>query len=99
MLVALRVASIGAIHRPALGEVEAGGPDPAAAQKGERPVAFQAAGAPTLCPIYDRTRLKAGNLLHGPAVIEQLDTTTLLPPGARAEVDRLGNLIVTLAGD
>jgi N-methylhydantoinase A len=48
------------------------------------------------CAVYDRTRLEAGNIIVGPAIVEQMDTTTLLPPGARAEVDRLGNLIVTL---
>ena len=45
-------------------------------------------------PVYQREALPAK--LEGPAVIEQLDCTTVLEPGNRAEVDALGNLVVTL---
>ena len=47
----------------------------------------------------------AGAILVGPAIVAQLDTTVLIDPGARAEVDRLGNLVIdvqvtsNLAGD
>jgi len=43
---------------------------------------------------YDRRGLTVGDVVAGPAVIEQLDATTVLPPGSRAEVDPIGNLIV-----
>lgn len=43
----------------------------------------------------DRSQLLAGNVLRGPLVIEQSDTTTVLPPDAVAIVDVFGNLIVT----
>lgn len=46
-------------------------------------------------PVYDRARLGAGAVIHGPAVLTQLDTTTLLLPGQKAETHRLGSLIVT----
>jgi N-methylhydantoinase A len=42
--------------------------------------------------IYDRTRLPLGARLGGPAIVEQLDTTTVLPPGHTARVDESGNL-------
>jgi N-methylhydantoinase A len=45
-------------------------------------------------PLYDRARLTAGVEMFGPAVVEQMDSTTLILPGQRAEVDRFGNLIV-----
>ena len=48
--------------------------------------------------IYDRTHLRAGHCIHGPAVIEQADCTTCLLPGSSARVDGNGNLIVTLGG-
>jgi N-methylhydantoinase A len=44
--------------------------------------------------VYRRTDLRAGHALEGPAIVEQDDTTTLLPAGFRAEVDRLGNLVI-----
>ena len=45
-------------------------------------------------PFIDRSQLLAGHHLDGPAVIEQIDSTTVLPPGFRATVDELGNLII-----
>lgn len=48
-------------------------------------------------PIYARTDLKAGHRFEGPALIQQLDTTTLIFPGDLVKVDPFGNLIVTIA--
>ena len=39
--------------------------------------------------------LKGGNRAPGPAVIEQPDSTVLIPPSFRAEVDSLGRLVMT----
>ena len=47
--------------------------------------------------VYERTQLKAGNVIAGPALVEQMDSTTVIPPGAEGKVDAYGNLIVTLA--
>ena len=57
-----------------------------------RPVHFDASGAPVETPLYLRSELPAGTNLAGPAVIEQLDSTTLVPPGWRAEVDEWLNI-------
>ena len=40
----------------------------------------------------------AGDKIAGPAVIEQMDSTTVLPPGAMLTADRHGNLIISIAG-
>jgi len=45
-------------------------------------------------PIYVRERLKPGNMIEGPAIIEQYDTTTVIPPGWSAKVDEFGSLRV-----
>ena len=45
-------------------------------------------------PILRRTSLSPGHTLEGPAIIEQLDSTTVLPPGFHAAVDDVGNLII-----
>jgi N-methylhydantoinase A len=47
-------------------------------------------------PVYRRDRLPTSAAFAGPAVIEQLDCTTLIEPGCRVERDGLGNLIVTV---
>jgi N-methylhydantoinase A len=45
-------------------------------------------------PVHDRERLSPAARLEGPAIIEERESTTVLPPGMRAEVDAYGNLIV-----
>jgi N-methylhydantoinase A len=47
-------------------------------------------------PVYDRTLLRAGDTLAGPALIEEAETTTVLPPGHALRVDAYGNLIIEL---
>ncbi|MGI8549310.1 MAG: hypothetical protein ACR2PL_00735, partial [Dehalococcoidia bacterium] len=45
-------------------------------------------------PVYDRTLLSPGDQFSGPAVVVQMDATTVLPPGWLARVDELGNLLL-----
>jgi N-methylhydantoinase A len=71
------------------GETAAGSPAPV----GERPVWF-AADAPATAKLYARDKLLPGQVIAGPAVIEQLDTTTLVFPGDRARVDAAHNLLI-----
>ena len=47
-------------------------------------------------PVYDRERLPAPGRLTGPAIIEQMDATTVVPPGARVVNDHLGYLHMEL---
>ncbi len=48
-------------------------------------------------PVFQRDSLAAGQKLTGPAIIEQMDTTTLIFPGDSGVIDAWGNLIITLA--
>ena len=48
-------------------------------------------------PIYERSSLKAGQKIDGPAIVEQMDTTVLIFPGDTCDVDEWGNLIISLA--
>jgi len=43
---------------------------------------------------YERTELRAGNHISGPAIITQFDSTSVVPPGYTADVDKHGNLII-----
>jgi N-methylhydantoinase A len=45
--------------------------------------------------LYDRRKLKSGNVISGPAVILQMDTTTLILPGHVGRVDDFGNILIT----
>jgi N-methylhydantoinase A len=49
-------------------------------------------------PIHRREHLPIGATLTGPAIVEQLDTTTVIEPGDRVVVDALGNLEITVGG-
>ena len=92
----LRLTAIGRITKPRLRELEPrrGAAEPAAALKATRPVYFAESDGYVDCPIYDRYRLAAGHMLIGPAIVVELDSTTVIHPGYRAEVDRFGNLIL-----
>ena len=68
-------------------------PPPPAAVKGTRRVFFDAAKE-TETAIYDRDKLVVGVTFTGPAIVEQFDATTVVPPGWHASVDRYGNLIL-----
>jgi N-methylhydantoinase A len=46
------------------------------------------------CSIYDRSKLKPGNRFVGPAIVEQMDTTTIVLPNMLATVEPHLNLIL-----
>ncbi len=91
-----RVTARGQLHPPpAPISAAAAAPDDAK-PTGTRPVYFTAEAAmPT--PVYDRTILAPGQSIHGPAVIEQLDATTLLYPGDTLRVDAALNLCIEVS--
>jgi N-methylhydantoinase A len=94
----LRVTGVGPIRRPRLREAEPGDGDPRRALTGTRPVCFDAAEGPLDAAVYARAALRPGDALAGPAVVEEYGSTVPLHPGFRAEVDRLGNLVVMREG-
>jgi N-methylhydantoinase A len=62
------------------------------AEVGRRPVWFTGGWVDT--PIYRRELLPEGAQFNGPAIVEQLDCTTVVEPGASATLDAIGNLIL-----
>jgi len=98
-IVNLRLKAIGRTAKPRFSRQPLGDPDPGAAFLGYRPTHFAEEDSPhTARPIptalYQRDRLAPGNVVVGPAILFQLDTTTVIPPGWSATVDSWGNLIV-----
>lgn len=72
---------------------------PAARQQatslGRRLVVFEDADRPISCDLYERAALATGHCVDGPAVIEQMDTTTVIPPGFNAMAHASGNLLLS----
>ncbi len=91
----LRVTGVGPIRRPELPEPLLGDGDPDRARTGRRPVCFGRSAGFDDAEIYWRPDLAAGDVLAGPAVIEEYGATVPLHPGFAASVDRHGNLRVT----
>jgi N-methylhydantoinase A len=66
-------------------------PDTPGRTRTTRPVHAWTEGAQT--PVYDRRSLAAGQTIAGPAIIEERETTTAIPPGWSATVDQIGCII------
>ena len=94
-IVSLRLTAVGVIGRPELALIPEGQSfDASNAKVGARKVFFGGGHNWLSCPIYSRDRLLAGNRLAGPAIVEELTSTTVVPPGWAADVDRFGHLLV-----
>src|SRR5262245_29119150 len=89
----LRVVGLGVTGRPASRPMTAGDGRVERARTGARPVGF--GGGNLACPVYDRARLRPGDRLAGPAIVEEFGATTVVFPGQSIDVDRFGNLILT----
>lgn len=90
-----RVVASGTTLKPPIATDEPGASSGAAAPAGEREIRL---GDETLrAATHDGGALSAGSVISGPAVIDDVDTTLLVPPGAQLEIDRLGNYVFTVA--
>jgi N-methylhydantoinase A len=87
--VGVRLQTVGRIARPPLRTLERGDAPP---PKATRRVYFAEAGGYVDCAVHDRYALPAGARLAGPAVVEELDSTTVVHPSYTARVDDVGNI-------
>jgi N-methylhydantoinase A len=94
--VTFRAEATGIVRKADIRPAAEAGPDPGAAEFGRRDVWLQETGAFVSCRLYDRERLGAGNRIEGPAIVEQMDATTLIVPDATATVDPYLNLLLEL---
>jgi N-methylhydantoinase A len=93
-LVNVRLTAIGVSPKPRLKALPKGTGDFQAAVKGLHPVWFSETAGVTSCPIVDRYRLHWGDVVPGPVVIEEVDSTTIVHPDHEAQVDQYGNLLL-----
>jgi N-methylhydantoinase A len=91
-----RVVAIGRVRKIDLKSYPDGGKDSSAAVVDTRKVFFEESGDFVDTKIYNRELLKTGNIIEGPAVIEQMDSTTVIPPSFTAEIDAYHNIFLTL---
>jgi N-methylhydantoinase A len=91
-IVNLRAVALGKGARLSLTAADLDGPSAAHAQTDEHRIYFDGDFLPT--PIYDRAKLRPGNQLVGPAIVTEMDSTTVVLPHCTAEVDRYANILI-----
>ena len=65
---------------------------PAPAQTGERPAFFEENNAFVTTPVYDGAKLLVGNVIVGPAIIEEITTSIVVFPGWQVRLDNPGGV-------
>ena len=96
-IVNLRATGVGLTQPPEIPKLEQGGEDPAAAATTQQQIYVD--GQFHFAQLYDRDKLLAGNKIKGPAVVTEMDSTTLILPGHQAQVDEFGNLLIRPEGE
>jgi N-methylhydantoinase A len=96
-LVTFRVEATGLVAKATLAQEPMSGADATGAIRARRDVWIAEEERSLPCPIYDRDLLEPGNRFLGPAIVEQMDATTLVLPGMSARVDKYLNLILEAA--
>jgi len=96
LCVTFRAEALGVVQKADLPRSNAGPSDATRAIVGQRDVWFPETRSFTDTTILSRDLLASGMTFSGPAIIEQMDTTTLVPPGTKVWVDEIENLILEL---
>lgn len=95
-IVSLRVSAIGRLDKPRFARIARGEKDPPArGRRGARKISFDGAVA-VQALVYDREKLLHGNVIDGPAIIEEAASTTVVEPGDTVTVNEFGHLIIQL---
>lgn len=92
----VRLKAIGNIKDVPVAEIKQGKEIPPRAIKPKRKVYLD--GGFVDAHIYERSELTCGNTITGPAIVEEPFHTTVIMPGQKLELDRLGNLIIHTGG-
>ena len=96
-LVNIRLTAVGLVKKPKLKEKPIHQKKPSRNSMIERrEVFFDSNDGYINTPIFERDKLKTGNIIEGPAIIEQYDATTVVYPEWLASIDRFGNLILSM---
>jgi N-methylhydantoinase A len=97
-IINVRLQAIGATDRPAYRSDASGGADASAALKGRRSAYIAERDAFAQVPVYDGHRMRCGNRVEGPALIEQQTTAIVVSDGYDCVVDALGSFVLYAKG-
>ena len=91
-IVNCRLEAVGETPKPPMQSSEDGGDDSAGI--GKRRVHFGANGGWLEATVYDRSKLSPGDEIPGPAIVEEMSSTSVIPPTYCITVDKIGNLVL-----
>ena len=98
-IVDLRLTAIGVVTKPKFMKIKSGEEKPPIkAYRGKRLVYFEEQRDYVKCDAYLRDAFWAGNIIYGPAVIEEYASTTVLHPGDIATVNEYGHIVIKVGG-
>ena len=80
------------VDKPRAAPEPSGAAGPSPAKMGEAEVVFR--DGPLATPLYRREEPRSGNRVRGPALVVQMDRTSVVPPGWGGSVDPYGNLVL-----
>jgi N-methylhydantoinase A len=90
-----RIRAVGTLEKPRRPSSERGDESPEQALIGRRRALHRESGGEFEWTVYDRSKLRAGNRLAGPAIVVEVANTTLVAPRQELVVDELGNLVIS----
>jgi N-methylhydantoinase A len=96
-IINLEATVVGQVPRPQLPALRRGGADPSPARSGEWQAFFEECGGFLPTPVYDGAKLLGGNILQGPAIIEEETTTIVVFPGWQARLEDPGMFVMTVS--
>jgi len=91
--ISLRLKAIGATSKPLLTKVKNGSSDPNHGFKRRRASHFGLEGSVSTA-VYDGDRVLAGNIIEGPAIVEEMTTTVVIPPSCTCTIGPFGEYII-----
>ncbi|MEL6877466.1 MAG: hydantoinase/oxoprolinase family protein [Pseudomonadota bacterium] len=91
-IVNLRAVALGQAPALPAAELPKGDGDPSAAKVSDHSLWMD--GEQRDAVIYDRSKLRQGDIIPGPAIITEMDSTTLVENGCTANVDKVGNILI-----
>jgi N-methylhydantoinase A len=94
-LVNLRAVAMGAALDLPAAQLPVGNGDPSEAKIRDHELWMDGQLHPAV--IYDRAKLKQGDVIKGPAIVIEMDSTTLIELGCVGKVDAVGNILINLA--
>lgn len=97
-LVNIRITAVGLVEKPELPVEAVASVNVGAARKGRRPIYLGSREAFADVPVYDGDKLRHGHVLEGPALIETVNTTIVVPDSFHCRVDAAGTCVLTASG-